>query len=196
MVRVRDYPRERGRKQEAMGWREPPISIDTTWKEKGSVFFFSGWQCIFSTSSAKALTRTRHQSILRFQANNIAPMNTFVKTFLFFAVIAQVRFTASAQTYRHSIGLSMGTFRLHSLNKQTSPLRYAGLDRPLYGLSYRHHSENSRVNLRQSGGAGTMNPDRFGARNYSTKFGDGSPYIYQISSELYHMKVLPFLLCF
>ncbi|GAB4039611.1 hypothetical protein [Spirosoma jeollabukense] len=116
-------------------------------------------------------------------------MNTLVKTVLLLASIAQVRLTASAQTYRNSIGLSVGTFRLHSLDEQASPLRYAGLVRPLFGLSYRHHSENSRVNVRLSGGAGTMNPDRFGARTYKTKFGDGTPYTYQISSELYHINL-------
>jgi hypothetical protein len=116
-------------------------------------------------------------------------MNTLIKTFLLFVSIAQVRLAASAQTYRNSIGLAIGTFRLHSLDQQASPLRYAGLIRPLFGLSYRHHSESSRFNLRLSGGAGTMNPDRFGARTYTTKFGDGTPYAYQISSELYTMNL-------
>ncbi|MVM38516.1 hypothetical protein GO730_14705 [Spirosoma sp. HMF3257] len=116
-------------------------------------------------------------------------MNILVKTFLLFASIAQVRLTASAQTYRNSIGLSVGTFRLHSLDEQASPLRYAGLVKPLFGLSYCHHSENSRVNLRLSGGAGTLTPDRFGTRTYTTKFDDGTPYTYQISSELYHINL-------
>ncbi|GAB4028026.1 hypothetical protein [Spirosoma gilvum] len=116
-------------------------------------------------------------------------MNALVKTFLLFASVTQLGLTASAQTYRNSIGLSIGTFRLHSLDEQASPLRYTGLVKPLFGLSYRHHSENSHLNLRLSGGAGTMNPQRFGARTYTTKFGDGNSYTYQISSELYHVNL-------
>lgn len=116
-------------------------------------------------------------------------MNLLVKTSLLFAIIAQVGLTATAQMYQNSIGLSIGTFRLYSLDEQASPLRYAGVLKPLVGLSYHHHSENSHVNLRLSGGAGTMNPERFGARTYTTTFDDGTPYTYQISSALYHLNL-------
>ena len=105
------------------------------------------------------------------------------------AVLATVGTTAIAQSYRNSIGLSVGAFRLRTLDQQASPLRYEGTVYPLYGFKYHHHSDRSQFNLRLSGGMGTMNPERFGARTYSTKFGDGTPFSYQISSELYHINV-------
>jgi hypothetical protein len=94
-----------------------------------------------------------------------------------------------AQTYRNSLGLSVGTFQIRTLDQQASPLRYVGNVYPLYGFRYHHHSDRSQFNLRLSGGMGTMNPERFGTRTYSTKFGDGTPFSYQISSELYHVNV-------
>lgn len=116
-------------------------------------------------------------------------MNLLPKTALCLAVLATTGPTVSAQPYRNSIGLSVGTFRLRTLDQQASPLRYVGTVRPLYGFTYRHHTDRSQFNLRLSGGMGTMNPERFGARTYSTKFGDGTPFSYQISSELYHVNV-------
>ncbi len=116
-------------------------------------------------------------------------MNLLTKTFLNVALVSTVGITATAQSYQNSIGLSVGTFRLRTLDQQASSLRYTGTIQPLFGLSYRHHSDNSRFNLRLSGGAGQMNPERFGARTYTTTFADGKPYSYQISSELYHVSL-------
>ncbi|ADB38127.1 hypothetical protein [Spirosoma linguale] len=94
--------------------------------------------------------------------------------------------SALAQEYRHAVGISVGTFNLQSLDKQASPLRYSGSIRPHFGLAYRHMGENSRFSLRLSGGTGSMNPERFGARTFSTTFPDGKPFSYQVSSELYN----------
>ena len=116
-------------------------------------------------------------------------MNLLVKIVVNAAIAAVVGLPAPAQSYRNSIGLSVGTFRLRTLDQQASPLRYGGTIQPLYGLSYRHHTDRSRFNMRLAGGLGTMNPDRFGARTYTTKFGDGTPFSYQISSELYHVHL-------
>ncbi|MBD2754939.1 hypothetical protein [Spirosoma validum] len=93
--------------------------------------------------------------------------------------------SASAQTYQNAIGLSLGTFRLQSIDQQASVLEYSGNALPLVGLTYRHWSENSRFNLRLTGGAGTMNPSRFGPRTYTTPMGEGKTYSYQISSAMY-----------
>lgn len=115
-------------------------------------------------------------------------MNLLVKIFLCLAVLATAGPTATAQSYRNSIGLSVGTFRLRTFDQQASPLRYAGTVYPLYGFSYRHHTDRSQFNLRLAGGAGTMNPDCFDPRTYTTQFGDGTPFSYQIASELYHVS--------
>ncbi|MBD2703084.1 hypothetical protein IC229_20725 [Spirosoma sp. BT702] len=116
-------------------------------------------------------------------------MNCFTKIALCVAVLAITSRIATAQTYRNSIGLSIGTFHLRTLDQQASPLRYVGTISPQYGFTYRYHTDRSQFNLRFSGGAGTMNPERFGARTYTTKFGDGTPYSYQISSEFFHVNV-------
>ncbi|GAB2555599.1 hypothetical protein [Spirosoma areae] len=116
-------------------------------------------------------------------------MNRPVKLSLCVAVMVNFALSAPAQTYRNSIGLSVGTFHLRTLDEQASPLRYAGTVYPLYGFTYRHHTDRSQFNLRLSGGAGTMNPERFGPRTYATTFGDGTPYTYQIASELYHVTL-------
>jgi hypothetical protein len=116
-------------------------------------------------------------------------MNLLTKTALGLAVLAIADSTATAQSFRNSIGLSVGTFQLRFLDQQASPLRYGGRVYPLYGFSYRHHTDQSQFNLRLAGGMGTMNPDRFGPRTYTTKFGDGTPFSYQIASELYHVSL-------
>ncbi|GAB3493619.1 hypothetical protein GCM10027341_09120 [Spirosoma knui] len=115
-------------------------------------------------------------------------MNLLFKTCINLAIVALLSGPASAQ-YRNSIGLSIGTFRLHTLDQQASPLRYAGTIQPLLGFSYRHQTDRSRFDLRLSGGAGTMNPERFGARTYTTPIGEDKTYSYQISSELYHFQL-------
>ncbi len=116
-------------------------------------------------------------------------MNLLFKIAFYAAIVAATGLPATAQSFRNSIGLSIGTFHLRTLDQQASPLRYAGKVYPLYGLSYRHHSDRSQFNLRVSGGMGTMNPERFGPRTYSTKFGDGTPFSYQISSGLYQLNL-------
>ncbi|GAB4017447.1 hypothetical protein [Spirosoma koreense] len=108
-------------------------------------------------------------------------INLVVSATLFIGLMA----SASGQAYQNTIGLSVGTFRLRSLDQQASVLEYTGNVWPLIGLSYRHQSDRSRVNLRLSGGAGQMNPTRFGARTYTTPVGDGKTYSYQISSAMY-----------
>lgn len=112
-------------------------------------------------------------------------MQFFLKTFFYIALTTGLALPASAQTYKNTIGLSLGTFRLRSLDQQASVLEYTGNAFPLIGLTYRHQSENSRFNLRLSGGAGSMNPTRFGARGYTTPMGDGKTFTYQISSTMY-----------
>ena len=116
-------------------------------------------------------------------------MNLFLKILVSAAVAAVVSLPAVAQSYRNSIGLSIGTFRLRTLDQQASPLRYGGTIQPLYGFSYRRHTDRSQFNLRVAGGMGTINPTRFGSRTYTTKFGDGTQFSYQISSELYHVQL-------
>lgn len=101
------------------------------------------------------------------------------------ALALSVALSAQAQIYKNTIGLSLGTFRLRSLDQQASVLEYTGNALPLIGLTYRHWSENSRFNLRLTGGAGTMNPTRFGPRTYSTPMGEGKTFTYQISSTMY-----------
>lgn len=115
-------------------------------------------------------------------------MNTLQKIALGFTALTIIPATASAQ-YRNSIGFSVGTFSLRTLDQQASPLRYTGTIRPLYGLSYRRRTSDSQFNLRLSGGLGTMNPERFGPRTYSTTFDDGKPFSYQISSALYQVNL-------
>lgn len=94
-----------------------------------------------------------------------------------------------AQQYRNKVGISVGTVTLRTLDRQASPLRYKGVIQPLFGLRYGHESDRSRFNLRLSGGTGTMNPERFGARSYSTPFPDGKTFTYQISSVMYHANL-------
>ncbi|WP_420151048.1 hypothetical protein [Spirosoma sp.] len=108
-----------------------------------------------------------------------------IKLVVSIGLILIVRMSANGQTYQNTIGLSLGTFRLQSLDQQASVLQYAGNVLPLVGLTYRHLSENSRVNLRLTGGAGTINPTRFGARTYTTPIGKDKTYSYQISSTMY-----------
>lgn len=112
-------------------------------------------------------------------------MHSLLKTFFYIALATGLALSAKAQTYKNTIGLSLGTFRLRSLDQQASVLEYTGSAFPLVGLTYRHQSENARFNLRLSGGAGTMNPSRFGARSYTTPMGDGKTFTYQISSAMY-----------
>lgn len=112
-------------------------------------------------------------------------MHSFGKVLFSTALIAGLIQSANAQTYKNTVSLSLGTFRLRSLDQQASVLEYTGKAAPLIGLTYRHQSENSRFNLRLSGGAGTMNPTRFGPRTYTTPMGDGKPFTYQISSAMY-----------
>ncbi|WP_338874037.1 hypothetical protein WBJ53_00195 [Spirosoma sp. SC4-14] len=115
-------------------------------------------------------------------------MNLFPKAACFAALVL-AGLTATAQSYRNSIGLSIGTLHLRTLDQQASPLRYGGTVYPLYGFRFHHHSDQSQFNLRLSGGMGLLNPERFGPRTYSTKLGDGTPFSYQISSELYHVNI-------
>lgn len=112
-------------------------------------------------------------------------MYLFVKLVFSAAFVMVLTGAARAQMYRNTIGLSLGTFRLRSLDQQASVLEYTGNALPLIGLTYRHQSENTRFNLRLSGGAGTMNPTRFGPRTYTTPMGEGKTYSYQISSMMY-----------
>ncbi|UHG89625.1 hypothetical protein [Spirosoma oryzicola] len=112
-------------------------------------------------------------------------MHTFHKLFFILSFITRLVSPASAQTYKNTIGLSLGTFRLRMLDQQASVLEYTGRALPLVGLTYRHQSERARFNLRLSGGVGEMNPTRFGARTYTTPTGDGNEFSYQISSTMY-----------
>ncbi|QDK81527.1 hypothetical protein EXU85_24120 [Spirosoma sp. KCTC 42546] len=112
-------------------------------------------------------------------------MNLFIRLLFSVSFVLSFCLLAKAQTYKNTIGLSLGTFRLRSLDQQASVLEYAGQALPLFGLTYRHQSENSRFNLRLSGGAGQMNPTRFGPRTYTTPIGDGKEFTYQISSTMY-----------
>lgn len=112
-------------------------------------------------------------------------MHPFVKLFLGTALATTLAGPVSAQTYQNTIGLSVGTFRLRSLDQQASVLEYTGNALPLVGLMYRHQSENTKFNLRLSGGAGIMNPTRFGPRTYTTAVGEGKEFTYQISSAMY-----------
>lgn len=112
-------------------------------------------------------------------------MHPPIKRFTNVVLALSLALSANAQTYKNTIGLSIGTFRLRSLDQQASVLEYTGHAFPLVGLTYRHWSENSRFNLRLTGGAGTMNPSRFGPRTYTTPMGEGKTYSYQISSTMY-----------
>ncbi|WP_460667178.1 hypothetical protein [Larkinella knui] len=93
----------------------------------------------------------------------------------------------NAQHDRNTIGVSVGTFSLRMLDQQASPLRYKGAIQPVFGLRYGHESDRSRLNIRLSGGAGTLNPERFGPRSYSTSFPDGKPFTYEIASVFYYV---------
>ena len=112
-------------------------------------------------------------------------MKPHINLFLSISFALGLGLSASAQTYQNTIGLSIGTFRLRSLDQQASVLEYTGSAFPLVGLTYRHLSENARFNLRLTGGAGTMNPTRFGPRTYTTPMGEGKTFTYQISSTMY-----------
>lgn len=116
-------------------------------------------------------------------------MHSYIKLFLGTVFSMALIGPARAQTYHNTIGLSFGTFRLRALDQQASVLEYGGNALPLIGLTYRHQSENTRFNLRLSGGAGTMNPTRFGPRTYTTPMGDGKPFTYQISSAMYAVEL-------
>jgi hypothetical protein len=94
-----------------------------------------------------------------------------------------------AQRHQNTVGISVGTFTLRTLDQQASPLRYKGNIKPVFGLRYGHASESARFNFRLSGGLGNMNPERFGPRSYTTPFPDGKSFTYEISSVLYHANI-------
>ncbi len=116
-------------------------------------------------------------------------MTSLLSAAIGLAVLAFGVSSVSAQSYRHRIGVSVGTFGLRALDQQASPLLYVARIRPLYGLTYHHQAARSQFALRLAGGLGTMNPDRFGPRTYSTTLSDGTPFVYQISSQLYHLNL-------
>ncbi|MGV3556899.1 hypothetical protein [Larkinella arboricola] len=96
---------------------------------------------------------------------------------------------AYAQRHSNAVGISVGTLTLRMLDQQASPLRYRGTIRPVFGLRYGHASDRSRFNLRLSGGAGSMNPERFGSRSYATPFPDGKTFTYDVSSVFYSATI-------
>jgi hypothetical protein len=70
--------------------------------------------------------------------------------------------TATAQSFRNSIGLSVGTF--HSASSTSRPPRFAtGQGLPAVWFLVPPPHRPVPVNLRLAGGMGTMNPDRFGS---------------------------------
>lgn len=116
-------------------------------------------------------------------------MKLFTPAAIGLAILVLGGSPANAQSYRHSIGLSAGTFGLHTFDQQASPLQYVAKISPLYGLTYHHYAPRSQFALRLAGGIGTMNPDRFGSRSYSTTFSDGTSFTYEISSHLFHLNL-------
>lgn len=87
------------------------------------------------------------------------------------------------QSKRNALGFSVGWQQLKFLDQHASPLIYKANAFPDLGLYYNRKTNSSIFEMKVSGGKGTANPAKFGARNYSTRFTDTSSFEYQIASQ-------------
>ena len=83
---------------------------------------------------------------------------------------------------RNSLGISAGWQQVKFLDEQASPLLYKASAKPVIGLNYTHRGARSYFSIKASGGVGSANPDRFGARDYLTRWSEKDSFQYQISS--------------
>ena len=90
---------------------------------------------------------------------------------------------------KNSLGISAGWQQLKFLDELASPLVYKASAKPLAGLNYTHSGARSYFTIKASGGAGTANPKRFGARDYMTRWNEKDSFQYQISSFFAHAQL-------
>ena len=83
---------------------------------------------------------------------------------------------------KNSIGISLGWQKLKFLDELASPLSYKATASPFAGINYTHNGSHSYVKLGISGGLGSADPDRFGARDYLVHWSDKDSFQYRISS--------------
>ncbi len=91
---------------------------------------------------------------------------------------------------RNTIGLSLGWQNFKLLDRHASPLVYGtNAVFPSVGLSYGHETNRSKYEIKVGGAKGNMNPLRYGARNYKTKWSATDSFQYQISSAFINANI-------
>jgi hypothetical protein len=98
---------------------------------------------------------------------------------------------ALAQTKpRNTVGLTLGWQNFRMVDQHASPLQYGTNSIfPRIGLTYAHQNNTSFYEIKLSGSKGNLNPARFGARNYVTKWSGTDSFQYQISSAFINANV-------
>ena len=90
---------------------------------------------------------------------------------------------------RNSLGISAGWQQLKFLDEHASPLLYQASSKPFVGLNYTHSGFRSYFSVKASGGMGSANPGRFGARDYRVRWNEKDSFQYQISSLFAHAQL-------
>ena len=110
--------------------------------------------------------------------------STIACLLMLYAVHAQI-----SRPKRNSLGISAGWQQMKFFDQHASPLIYKATASPRLGVFYNHQSDRSIFNIKVSGGVGTANPERFGARDYQIKWSDTSGFRYQVASQFINANI-------
>ena len=90
---------------------------------------------------------------------------------------------------QNSLGLSIGIQNLKFNDQLASPLIYKAKSFPLVGLNYTRQNANTYMRYKISVGQGKASPDKFGARQYKTKWSDKDSFQYTVSSVFINANI-------
>lgn len=91
---------------------------------------------------------------------------------------------------KNTVGLTLGWQNFKMADQHASPLQYGtNAIFPRVGLSYKHQKNTSFYEIKVSGAKGNLNPAKFGARTYGTKWSNTDSFQYQIASAFIHADI-------